>query len=245
MQERIVEQACERIRCTLEWRETIQLELIMADKMWQEREQNEYRKLLCYDFLGLCTLGRPVMVERCGVWDAEAVVKSAEADPDTFAKLHCMACEILRRAPRRPGCRDPLGAVLIMDLKDYNRKHVWFTKRLARAFISLAKLDTAHYPEMMGRIFIVNMPIAFSVISALVRPFLPEATVAKVSVHSGVPHELVELVGRHVLPRALGGEREACFPYDTSAPVSTAWLEGRDKDPHPATDAGAAVDVWL
>ena len=71
----------------------------------------------------------------------------------------------------------------------------------------------AHYPDSLARIFVVNAPTAFVALSMLVRPFVAKETLLKVHVSRGVPRELVETVGAAVLPAALGGVRDAVFPY--------------------------------
>ena len=93
------------------------------------------------------------------------------------------------------------------------------SKRFARAFLGLARIVQAHYPDRLARVFIVNCPAAFAALAFLVRPFLAAATLEKVHVSRGASRELLETVGSSMLPVSLGGERQATFPYDEAAPL--------------------------
>lgn len=107
-EERICELTAARLHTTAVWRQSVGIDALMADPAWRAEECN-YRRLLLYDYLGHGRCGRPVLVERVGAWDVAAVVSAAEGDFDKFSKLHCMACETLKRMPRPTDCRDPRG----------------------------------------------------------------------------------------------------------------------------------------
>ena len=207
----LVDAAFKRLRSTAAWRTTMKLDLCMLDDFWLAQEL-EYRKLLLYDIIGHDASGRPVLVERCGAWDIEAVLASAESDPQRFATLHCMVQERMRRQARPAGCCDPYGTVIIIDLAGLSTHHLKHARAIAKVFITLARLDSAHYPDSLSCLFIVNAPTIFAVLAGLVRPFLPEATLSKLHVARGVPDALIQTTGREVLPSALGGARQ-CFPY--------------------------------
>ena len=57
-----------------------------------------------------------------------------------------------------------------------------------RVIKAVAKIGTSYYPEVMKRVFIVNVPWAFAAVWRLIAPFLPEQTRKKVcSYHAGCP----------------------------------------------------------
>lgn len=64
-----------------------------------------------------------------------------------------------------------------------------------------------YYPEIMGQCFIVNSPMIFSAIWAVVKGFLDEKTRNKISIKGGkFEKELLELVEPENLPEFLGGK---------------------------------------
>jgi len=69
-----------------------------------------------------------------------------------------------------------------------------------------AKIGQDYYPEMLGRMFIVNTPFTFKAIWSFVKPFLDEKTSKKISLEgSSYQKKLLELVDKENLPAALGG----------------------------------------
>ena len=73
--------------------------------------------------------------------------------------------------PARPaGCCDPYGTVIIIDLAGLSTHHLKHARAIAKVFITLARLDTAHYPDSLSCLFIVNAPTIFAVLAGLVRP---------------------------------------------------------------------------
>ena len=70
-------------------------------------------------------------------------------------------------------------------------------------------IDSKHYPETLGRMFIINVPTIFSVPWAILKPFLDERTQRKIEVFSSVSawkKRLREVVEPRDLPVDFGGE---------------------------------------
>jgi hypothetical protein len=70
-------------------------------------------------------------------------------------------------------------------------------------------IDSKHYPETLGRMFIINVPTIFSVPWAIIKPFLDERTQRKIEVFSSVSawkKRLREVVEPRDLPVDFGGE---------------------------------------
>jgi hypothetical protein len=228
---KVLAHAAARLQKTAAWRAEVKLDAWMSDAECL-RAEREARKLLLYDYLGLDLVGRPVLIERGGAWDVGAIVREGEKDRQRFTLLHCMAVETLIRMARPAGCIDPRGQVLIMDCDGLSRRHV--SRRLAKLFGAITKVDDAHFPDTLAHVFVVNAPGVFAAVGALVRPFLNRETANKVTLSSGVPAELVETTGAAVLPVQLGGTRERCFPYDVDAPMSEHPLPPMASPPAPA-----------
>jgi len=158
-----------------------------------------------------------VLVERVGAWDIPAVLCASE-DLDRFCLLHAMAAETLATVPRPAGALDPRGFSLIMDMAGLGLGHL--RSRLATVFSAVNNIDEQHYPDSVAHIFVVNAPLLFTALFAMVRPFLCEDTHAKVYCSSGVPPELPDILGPDCLPVELGGSCAGMFPYDLSAACS-------------------------
>ena len=75
------------------------------------------------------------------------------------------------------------------------------------ALIQLAsKVGSDYYPEIMGQLFIVNAPMLFTGVWAVVKGFIDEKTRKKITILGGkFQKDLLELVDENNLPDFLGG----------------------------------------
>lgn len=236
-----IEQATQRLQTTIEWREKMGISQMLKDPTWKSNER-DLRSTLWYDYLGPDCHGRPVLVERGGRWDVGKVLSSIwphyykaqeypdgvntaeqdQIDEESFVKLHCMSCEIMLNMDRHSGSGAPIkddrGMIIIMDLMGLRPWHL--DPRLATAFGKIAAVNSAHYPDTLAHVWVVNAPYLFNALSRMVQPFLDPDTVGKFHVSSGVPPELADCVGADCLPEELGGSRKGIFPYNETAPLS-------------------------
>jgi hypothetical protein len=82
------------------------------------------------------------------------------------------------------------------------------------ALIQLAsKIGSDYYPEIMGQCFIVNAPMLFTGVWAIVKGFIDEKTRKKITILGGkFQKDLLELVEEDNLPDFLGGKCQ-CIEY--------------------------------
>jgi hypothetical protein len=105
-------------------------------------------------------------------------------------------------------------------------------------------IDSKHYPETLGRMFIINVPTIFSAAWALIRPFLDERTQRKIEIFSSASawkKRLREVVEPRDLPVDFGGELPVqVFPGSrtkkTHLPAGNTFSQATD-----ALAAGTAV----
>ena len=105
-------------------------------------------------------------------------------------------------------------------------------------------IDSKHYPETLGRMFIINVPTIFSVSWAIIKPFLDERTQRKIEIFSSVSSwkkRLREVVEPRDLPVDFGGELPVqVFPGSrtrkTGVSAGGAFSQATD-----AVPAGASV----
>mmetsp|Transcript_14665 Transcript_14665/g.46764 ORF Transcript_14665/g.46764 Transcript_14665/m.46764 type:complete len:243 (-) Transcript_14665:143-871(-) len=79
----------------------------------------------------------------------------------------------------------------------------------------IAKVDSANYPETMGKMLIINAPGIFKFAWGLVQAFLDPRTVSKIEILSGPEvwkPRLAQLVDADQLPAELGGTGPPCLP---------------------------------
>lgn len=68
------------------------------------------------------------------------------------------------------------------------------------------KVGSDYYPEIMGSTFIVNAPMFFTGVWAIVKGFLDEKTRKKITIKGGsYKSDLLEIVDAENLPDFLGG----------------------------------------
>ena len=113
--------------------------------------------------------------------------------------------------PRLPACSRKAGKLLetcctIMDLKG-----VGVTKVSAvYGYVKQASaISQDHYPERLGKLYLINAPWGFSSAFSVIKGFLDPVTVGKIHVlGSGYEKELSAQVPRENLPKAFGGTCE-------------------------------------
>ncbi|KAJ3068291.1 cytosolic factor, phosphatidylinositol/phosphatidylcholine transfer protein [Podochytrium sp. JEL0797] len=88
-----------------------------------------------------------------------------------------------------------------------------------------------YYPETLGKMFIINAPVLFQGVWAVVKNMLDEQTVAKISIlGANYQKELVEVIGEENLPQEYGGkctcaDKGGCRRSDTG-PWNDGTVEG-------------------
>jgi len=148
--------------------------------------------------------GCPVMYERIGLVQP----KLAELIPmDVLVRHHIYNVEIMERENRKIVEKNGFtaGTILIEELGDLNMGHMH--GKVTKLISSIAARDEASYPESIRKVYIVNPPSMFSVVWAIMKPFIEERTQAKFSF--GPAKEFKEewdrIIGLENLPKYLGG----------------------------------------
>lgn len=125
--------------------------------------------------------GRPVYWEQTGQLDIPLLTKLWQ--PEQMLHYHTHNTEYFRRvlfpaASVRAGRRiDQLTSII--DLNGLGRHHL--TKTAYNFLSSVSKVDQLIYPEVLGRMIIINAGFVFSIAWAIIKPWLEERTKAKVT----------------------------------------------------------------
>ncbi|CAE7661341.1 sec14 [Symbiodinium sp. CCMP2592] len=210
------QEARARLLDTTDWRAATLVKEKLHCSDWRAKEL-AMRSILLYDYVGADKHGRPVLIERVGAWDIQAVLDATE-DLEKFTILHAMADETLLQMQRPATATDPRGFVLIVDMEGLGIWHL--QPRLISAFAAVSQIDESHYPDTVAHIFVVNAPWYFTSLFAMIRPFLNEDTYTKIHFSRYVPDNMLQCLGEDCLPVELGGLRAGIFPYSLDASPS-------------------------
>lgn len=149
--------------------------------------------------------GRPVYIEQLGGIDLNAMYKITTAE----RMLENLVNEYEKLAdPRLPACSRKAGKLLetcctIMDLKGVGITKVSSVYGYVKQASSISQ---DHYPERLGKLYLINAPWGFSSVFSVVKGWLDPVTVGKIHVlGSGYQTELLAQVPKENLPKLFGG----------------------------------------
>ena len=158
--------------------------------------------------------GRPVLYKKLG---ANCVVSEIAKRVPTpkLVQYHVWTQEHTLSAAARQS--EAMGrhierVVVVIDAKDW---YVSLFSSAAREYLrGLADMDSAHYPERLGAVVIVNSPLLLSTAWAVIRVWLDDRTTKKVRMLRG-PDDyepvLRELIGDDQLLKEYGGKLDVPF----------------------------------
>ncbi|KAK5099054.1 cytosolic factor, phosphatidylinositol/phosphatidylcholine transfer protein [Exophiala xenobiotica] len=184
--------------------------------------------------------GRPVYIEQYGNIDLNAMYKITSAE----RMLSNLVVEYEKVAdPRLPACSRKVGKLLetcctIMDMKGVGVTRVPSVYGYVK---QASAISQDHYPERLGKLYIINAPWGFSSVFNVVKGFLDPVTVSKIHVlGSGFQKELLAQVPKENLPKAFGGTCECpggCEYSDAGPWQDSQWV----REPKWAKKTGSAA----
>jgi CRAL/TRIO domain/CRAL/TRIO, N-terminal domain len=151
-------------------------------------------------------LGRSIYIERYGSIDMKKIFEITTEE--RMIRYYIREYESMIKL-RIPACAVAAGyaveqTLTILDLGGSSSK---LMKKNVYNFVKLASgIAQDYYPEILGRMFIINTPMLFSAAWAVIKPWLDERTKKKISTEgSKFQSKLLELVAPENLPDFLGG----------------------------------------
>mmetsp|Transcript_60857 Transcript_60857/g.145057 ORF Transcript_60857/g.145057 Transcript_60857/m.145057 type:complete len:641 (-) Transcript_60857:221-2143(-) len=192
---------------------------------------------------GTDKLGRPIYIERPGKIDMPRILQTIT--PERLLEYVFAGSELQVRR-RLPGCSLARGEIIdkslnILDLSGMGLGIV--SHNTARKVVKEAVTTIQnHYPEMMGKMVIINAPKVFSIAWTFVKPMLDEKTVSKISIFSSdkeaYSKALLELVDADQLPALFGGtckcdgkDPESCMLQEKGPWMDKEIMEILDAEP--------------
>ncbi|KAI8821469.1 CRAL-TRIO domain-containing protein [Fimicolochytrium jonesii] len=152
--------------------------------------------------------GRPIYVELLGGVDVNQLFQVTNID--RMLKNHVYEYEKLVQY-RLPACSKKYGKYIeqsctILDLKGVSLMQFPSVANLVKQVSGIAQ---NHYPEMLGKMYIINAPMLFTGVWSVVKGFLDEVTVSKISIlGSRYKSSLLETIDESSLPKFFGGTCE-------------------------------------
>ncbi|CAG9460283.1 unnamed protein product [Pedinophyceae sp. YPF-701] len=132
---------------------------------------------------GVDKLGRPVYIEQLGKLDVNGVLNLTTLED--FLRFHIWGWEYLRKhrfeAASLAAGRRVYSSTTVIDLDGIGMS-THFSSTPRQFMQTVAKLDQDFYPEHLGTMILLNAPMVFSAIWAIVKPWLQERTRAKIHV---------------------------------------------------------------
>jgi len=151
--------------------------------------------------------GRPVYIERLGLLKLQQLFKCTTED--RYIKYFIQQNERLV-TEIFPACSKAAGKkidqrIFIIDIKGGSTKIM--SKQVYDFIKTMNSVGSDNYPEILGKMFIVNAPLLFSGIWAMIKPWLDEKTKSKITIlGSQYDTQLQEYIDPENLPDFLGGK---------------------------------------
>ena len=189
--------------------------------------------------------GRPIFIDCLGATNVTELLKEDN--------LQLLEDYYIQRIERQIFIQFPMASqaagkrvdniFMIMDLKGISMTNLFSTK-LKNFLKYLAKFSQDYYPEMLGKMFIVNAPFAIKVIWNMVKPWLDKKTSEKIEIHNNVPlKRLAEYLDVDKLPTFMGGKSTIPL-HESPGPWETAIEESRRNHTLLLTDRSAELKYF-
>jgi len=186
------------------WREDINIEEL---RHFNYPELNQVKKYFPHGYFRTDKEGRPILIECIGQLRYKEMMEVTTEE--RFHKYYIKCYEHLLDV-KFPACSRAAGKQIastfyIMDLKGGCMKLILgkvmdFVKKVSR-------IGQDNYPEVLGKMFIVNAPLVFYAVWNAIKPWIDERTKSKISIlGSHFQKELLEYVDAENLPDFLGGK---------------------------------------
>ena len=186
------------------WRQAQGVDDIITSYEYPERAA--VQEVYPHGYHGVDNQGRPIYIERFGILNVprlfevtseERIVRHYVQEYEILMKLRFPSCSAVKGTPITQG-------LTIMDMTGGSvstaNSHTYGLCKLA------AQVGSDYYQEIMGNLFVVNAPMLFSGIWAVVKGFLDEKTRGKIKiVGSNFLPTLEEYIPRERIPEFLGG----------------------------------------
>jgi hypothetical protein len=131
------------------------------------------RRYFSWGIVGHDKEGYPVLVERTGRLDLIGV--HASGSDDDFLQWVCWYHEVQESIMRTQSARagaDRHKMSVIVDIKGFSMRHM--SSATLNVLKKRVRLEEDNYPEVVKRVFLVNVPAAFAATWGIIKYFLDD-----------------------------------------------------------------------
>jgi hypothetical protein len=199
-----VEQATKMACDSVVWRDEMGLDTIFENP---EPTILEIAKTLNEGWAHKCDReGRPILVDQLSTMNVEATLAQFSVEEAIRYTCHMMEfrCRYVLTFHEKDG---PLldETVTVVDLNGLSRNHL--NPKVLGFLQAISKVGQDHYPEMCGKIFVVNSGWLFSLIWKSLKPALDVGTQQKITVcNDNGLKEMMTAIHLKDIPQELGGD---------------------------------------
>lgn len=189
------------------WKKEIELDRLVQEFEFEERDAVAAHGWCMY-FHKTDRLGRPIFIQDLGNMNCTEVFR--KTTPERVIQNFAVTLELAVRHRYEP-CSVASGRwvddnMMVVNLAGLGLGTFWSMKGQLQQLLSI--LDN-NFPELSGRVQIINAPYMFSTIWSWIKGWLPTATVEKIDIAGSDYRERIwEYVAKEDWPKALGGECE-------------------------------------
>lgn len=162
---------------------------------------------------GFDKMNRPILFEHSGAINPASLTQMTQME--SLVKYHWWTCEhVLNKCFDEASKRGELivSTFVILDMSGLGMQHV--SQRLLDHVKNLVQIDNVCYPELLGKMLIINAPWLAVSTWGLVKGWLDERTQNKIEFVPQGPQttqRLLEFIEPHFLPVSYGGEGPEFF----------------------------------
>ena len=200
-----LEKTMEMFKKFLQWR--IDMHVDELRESYELENLIEIKKLYPHGYHRTDKLGRPVYIELYDKTDVNGLFKVTTEDKmvkyyikqyERQMKYIFPACSAVIQKPVEQSC----------TILDANGIGIFSLVVPIKGFVKLASdIGQDYYPEMLGKMTIINVGFLFRAIWSMVKSFIDPKTQAKISLlKSNYKDELLKLIDEDKLPQFLGGK---------------------------------------
>jgi len=171
------------------------------------------------DYHGCDKRGHPLYIEKTSAVDPELIFE--EFSVDELKKFHIQMQEklnFLKEKSSEETGHMTYKAIVIMDMSDLSRKHLG--KSFRGPIQEILQIDQYYYPESLYKLYLINCPLVFRMLWAVIKPWLHPLTAARINIlGDDYMPTLLEFIDADQLPRYFGGNCQCC----TDEPLEQQW----------------------
>ncbi|KAJ3305024.1 cytosolic factor, phosphatidylinositol/phosphatidylcholine transfer protein [Kappamyces sp. JEL0829] len=200
-----LEKAAAMLMAMLEWKKRENVDDIVENFTFSEAQQ--VNEIYPRYFHKHCKLGRAVLINKLSYLNMPQLLNCTT--PERFLKEHIREIEKITKY-RMPACakKHPQHkeAGQLFNIVDIKGVALSGFPQVQSIVTSIAKTDTEYYPETLGCMCIINAPMLFTAIWAIIKRFLDQKTISKIHIlGANYQDKLLDLIDASNLPLEYGG----------------------------------------